>query len=247
MVPKLLNKDAFYTDEYSKKIFKATKDFKTVSEISAECNIPITTVYRRVKSLHEFGFLEIRGDIINSIKFMKYRRAKANLYGKNNPRVNMILQLISEKPGLRYSEIKKTTGFPNGTLSHCLSKMIHDGKITCQRFGKRTWFFPPQTDSLEFGTIIQLRKETTKKILFFLLEKRVATFKEIRDHIKKSPSTTSLALTSLIEENIIRRIPGINVKYDLADEKKTFSIIKKIEPSFADSLKERFADTFSYL
>ena len=247
MVPKLLNKYTFYADEYAKKILKVTNDFKSVSEISKECNIPLMSVYRRVKNLHKFGFLEIRGYLINSVRFVKYKRINFNLYNKNNPRVNIILKLISENPGIRYSEIKKTTGFPNGTLSHYLSKMVHDSKIISKRFGRRTWFFPPQIESSEFETIIQLRKETTKKILILLLEKRVAPFKEIREKIKKSPATTSWSLTNLVEAGIVRRIPGIPVKYDLFDEKTTFNIIKKIEPSIADSLKERFADTFSYL
>ncbi|MGI0003243.1 MAG: winged helix-turn-helix transcriptional regulator [Nitrosopumilaceae archaeon] len=246
MGPKLLNEPEIYSDYYTQKILQVTNDFKSVAEISEECQIPLMTVYRRVKTLHQFGFLKIRGYIINGVRFTKYKKTNLYLYNKNNLKVRTILKVISENPGIWYSELKRTTGYPHGTLSHHLSKLKSDKKIIAERFGRQTWFFDPQIGPHEINVIIHLRKETTKKILAFLLEARKATFKEIRDKIKKSPSTTSLALTHLIEHGLIRRIPLI-AKYELVDEKNTLNALKKIEPSVADTLKDRFADTFSYL
>lgn len=239
--------DHLLDDDYTKKILDVANDFKTITEISIEGKVPISTVYRRIRDLRKHDLVDTRGDIINGRRFCTYKRKTNYMYNHRNIKIKNILEIISGNPGLSYNQLKKISGYPNGTLSNCISNLLQNNKIIARRTKRRAWFFLPETNTAEINLVINLRKETTKKILTFLLEKKIATFKEIRYAIKKSPGTTSWSLTNLIEVGIIRRIHGIPVIYELTDRSLTYDMLKKVEPSMLDSLRDRFADTFSYL
>lgn len=234
-------------DEISQKILNAAKQFRTVSEISKESKIPVSTVYRKINFLREAGVLETTGFITDGLRFNKYKGVKLLKYGKYNPKVKKILSIITSNPGICYNELQENSGIPNGTLSHYVSSMIKDSKIIVERTSRRSWFFLPDTNSSEINLIINLRKETGKKILSFLLLNGPSTFTEIQKSTIKAPATISLTITHLVELGIIRRIPETRPKYELTDRELTFECVKKIEPNTYDKLKDRFVDTFSYL
>lgn len=234
-------------DKVSQKILNTAKRFKTISRISSECNIPISTGYSRIKILQRLGVLEATGFITNGVRFNKYKCVKMLRYGKYNPNVKKILAIVTSNPGICYKELQENSGMPNGTLSHYVSNMEKDSKIIVKRTARRTWFFPPETKSLEIEIIINLRKETSKNIFSFLLLNGASAFNDIQKYTKKAPATVSLTITHLVELGLIRRIPGTRPKYELAFSDLTFNWIKRMEPNTSDKLKDRFADTFSYL
>lgn len=168
-------------------------------------------------------------------------------YGKYNPKVKNILSIISSNPGICYKELQENTGMPNGTLSHYISKMINDSKIIVKRSPRRSWFFLPDTNSFEIDLIINLRKETSKRILSFLLTNTSSGFGEIQKYVKKAPATVSLTITHLVELGLIIRIPETRPKYSLTNKELTSNMIKRMETDTTDKIKDRFADTFSYL
>lgn len=191
--------------------------------------------------------LEVTGLITNGVRFNKYKCANMPKYGKYNPKVKNILNEITSNPGICYKELQENTGMPNGTLSYYILKMVNDSKIIVKRSPRRSWFFLPETSSFEINLIINLRKETSKRILSFLLSNTSLGFGEIQKYTKKAPSTVSLTITHLVEIGLIVRIPETRPKYRLADKDLTLDMIKRIEPNTSDKIKDRFADTFSYL
>ncbi|KFM16181.1 transcriptional regulator TrmB protein [Marine Group I thaumarchaeote SCGC AAA799-D11] len=236
-----------FDDEFSYKILKSTKKFKTVSEISADCKIPISTTYRRIKDLQKNGVLEATGFIMDGVRFNKYKCTKLLKYGKYNPKVKQILSIITSNPGICYNELQENSKIPNGTLSHYISSMVKNAKIIVKRTSRRSWYFLPDTKPSEINLIINLRKETGRKILSFLLLHGPSSFTDIQKSTIKAPATISLTITHLVELELVKRIPGTRPKYELANRDLTFECIKKIEPNTSDKIKERFADTFSYL
>ncbi|WP_187146540.1 winged helix-turn-helix transcriptional regulator [Nitrosopumilus maritimus] len=233
--------------ETIQKILESTDQFKTVSEISTECKIPKSTTYRKIKYLQEIGMLEVTGFITDGGRINKYKCGKLLRYGKYNPKVKKILSIITSNPGICYNELQESSGIPNGTLSHYVSSMVKDSKIIVKRTSRRSWFFLPNAKPSEINLIINLRKETGKNILSFLLLNGSSTFSDIQKSTIKAPATISLTITHLVELGLVRRIPGTRPKYELTDRELTFECIKKLEPDTSDRLKERFADTFSYL
>ena len=66
-VQEQISKDALLriiADKYSRAILEATMDSpKSVIELSADCQIPISTAYRRVQELYDNKLLRISGSI----------------------------------------------------------------------------------------------------------------------------------------------------------------------------------------
>lgn len=184
------------------------------------------------------------GFITDGVRFDKC--IKLLKYGKYNPKVKKILNIVTSNPGICYNELQENSGIPNGTLSHYITNMIKDSKIIVKRTSRRSWYFLPDIKPSEINLIINLRKETSRNILSFLLLNGPSTFTEIQKSTIKAPATISLTITQLVELELIRRIPETRPKYELTDRDLTFECVKKIEPNSYDILKERFADTFSY-
>ena len=109
------------------------------------------------------------------------------------------------------------------------------------------WAFHSSVDPNDYNIRIFLRKETCKKIITFLFENKRGSFQEIRESIGKSPSTVSLALKILVENDLVRTIHGFPKSYSLENYEKTTQMIESMRISHTDLLKDRFADTFSYL
>lgn len=158
-----------------------------------------------------------------------------------------ILKVIEENPGAGFLDIHKLTGFGHGVVSHHLSVLEKEGSIRINRDKRKIWVFQSELDPYEDNIRIAFRKETCKEILVFLLKKDIVSFAQIQDAIKKSPGTTSVVLKKLINFKVIKVVYGFPKKYALEDYEKTAKILDSMNISHADELKDRFADTFSYL
>lgn len=241
----LLETDDFLSDEYARLILKSTITSKPVSEIHKETNIPLGTIYRRLELLKEAGLLQVAGYIENGVKVKTYHN-KPRKYHISNPRISRILEIIRKNPAISYRDIQKISGYPFGTLSNSLYNLEKDSKIIVKRFARRTHHFPLHIPSDEYPVLINLRKETAKKIIVFLAENKKGTYSDFRKCTNKSPPTISITLTNLIEEKIIKRIPDFQPYFILDNPQFIQNILTKISPSNTDKMKDRFADTFSY-
>ena len=235
----------FLRDRYAKLILKSTITPKSALQISEETEIPIGTVYRRLEFLKTKGFLKVRGYIENGNKIMTYHN-KSRRYNVSNPRISLLLDIINKNPGICYRDIQKLSGYALGTLSNSLMNLEKDSKIIVKRSKRRSYYFPLHVPSDEYITIINLRKETAKRIILYMLENKKNTFSEIRKHTSKAPSTVSTTLTQLIENNIINRVAGLEPYFELNDSDVVQNALMRINPSTLDNLKDRMADTFSY-
>lgn len=237
--------DDFLRDEYARLILKSTTTYKPASEIHKETGIPLGTIYRRLELLKNAGLLQVAGYIENGVKVKTYHN-KPRRYHVSNPRISRILEIIQKNPAISYRDIQKISGYPFGTLSNSLSNLEKDSKITVKRFTRRTHHFPSHIPSVEYPVLINLRKETAKKIIIFLAENKKGTYADFRKCTNRAPSTISITLTNLIEEKIIKRISDFTPYFILEDPQFVQNILAKISPSNTDKMKDRFADTFSY-
>ncbi len=235
----------FLRDEYAKLILKSTLTPKPASDIFKETGIPLGTIYRRLEFLKNAGFLQIASYIENGVKVKTYHN-KSKKYHVSNPRISSILEIIQKDPAISYRGIQKITGYPFGTLSNSLSNLEKDSKIIVKRSARRTHYFPLHIPSVEYPVLINLRKETAKKIILFLADHKQGTHSDFRKCIHKAPSTISITLTNLVEEKIIKRISGFYPYFILEDPQFVQDILTKISPNNIDKMKDKFADTFFY-
>lgn len=165
---------------------------------------------------------------------------------QHNPRVSNLLQIISESPGLTFTEIMRRSGLANGVLSHYLTNMEKRTMIRSTRGKKMTWYFLPHHPIEEDHIIISLRKETSKNILSFLLTKNQATFVEITKAAKKSPPVVSITLSQLQDLGLVKATNGFVKKYEVANPDLMMRLSEKIDSTMFEKIKDRFEDTFSY-
>ena len=168
-------------------------------------------------------------------------------FGKPTQKRKKICTIIEENPGYCYCDIQKKLGLVNGILSHHIKILEKNQHIRIRRENRKTWFFPSDSNPKDDFLLIYSKKETYRKILTFLLQEKQADFKEIRQNIEKSPSTTSIALSNLLQRNIIKKTQDFKKRYELYDYDQALELLSKAEPKTSDKIKDRFADTFSYL
>jgi DNA-binding HxlR family transcriptional regulator len=159
-------------------------------------------------------------------------------------RVEQIVQMVCEKPGIRFSELMRETGLKNGVLSHHLSKIEQSGRITVERTPRVARLYPcgmPQEETL---VIKHLKNPTARKILTALLDGDF-TFKELVNKVKKSQGTVSLSLKILYEDQLVeRKLDDGHLIFQLTNKDLLDSIIEK-QPSFIENSANNISDIFS--
>lgn len=116
-----------------------------------------------------------------------------------------IIQFVNETPGIRYRELLRITGVSNGSLSYNLNILHHSGIVRVDKVNARvTRYFSSNISSLESSLIGFLRQNTTRKIIFYILEYGPCHFNDIVKYTNKAPSTISWHLSRLKDSNIIK-------------------------------------------
>ena len=147
-------------------------------------------------------------------------------------RRELVLEVIEKNPGIRFNEIMRITNMKNGTLSHYVKRLEDDNDIELERTPRVTRLYPAGISKDEAEICKYLNMPTQKKILLFILEKKIVTSIQVRDHIKKSPSVVSVNLNELFRAKIINR------RYDIPANK--FSL--KNPEMIRDVLNEYYPD-----
>ena len=151
-------------------------------------------------------------------------------------RDSQIIELIEKNPGIKFREIMRATGFKNGVLSHYLSKLEKTGTVQVMRGPRQTRFYPLEISEIESKVIKSLRRDTTRKILHCLmLNKKGLEFSEIVEEIQKAPSTVSLYLSQLVNDQVVQIILDNRKKKYLVKERETVDkLIEDYHPGMLD-------------
>ena len=154
-------------------------------------------------------------------------------------RKRSVLDIVEKNPGIRFNEIMRISNIRNGTLSHYVKKLEEEKIIQLERSPRVTRLYPAGIDPHEAKICKYLTMETQKKIILFLLMKKIASAVEIRDVIKKSPSVISVNLSDLFKEKIIEKQYDIpSNKYSLKNPDEIKGIMKEYYPTVLERLVE---------
>ncbi|MBI5698662.1 MAG: ArsR family transcriptional regulator [Thaumarchaeota archaeon] len=160
-------------------------------------------------------------------------------------RTEKIIQLVSQNPGIRYSEIMRETGLKNGVLSHHLSKIEGAGKIIIERTPRVARIYPCGTQQQEAHIIKSMRNPTMKKIIISLLSEQLS-FKQITEKAGKSQGTVSVYLKELTENGIVsRKINNNDLVFELADSVYVRDVISRHKTSLFERTADNISDIFS--
>ena len=154
-----------------------------------------------------------------------------------------IQQIIEQNPGIQFREIMRTSGLKNGVLSHYLSKLEKNGIIKVMRGPRQVRFFPPQITDEESLVIKALRKQTPRDLLLALITDDGLEFSELVKEVKKSPSTVSLYLSQLVEDDLVEiKIINLKKRYHIKARDLVDKLIEDYRPGLLEKPTSGFED-----
>ena len=163
-------------------------------------------------------------------------------------RPELILKTIEKNPGIRFREIMEELGLKNGVLSHHLDKLEKQSVLRVERTPRVARFYPLSVKDEEISIIKRLRQETPRRILRLLLDVDEVNFSEMFLRIKRSPGTTSLYVTELVDDGIIKdRFENGKRFFSLPDKDTVNKLISKYHPDLMDKTTENYSDVIASL
>ena len=163
-------------------------------------------------------------------------------------RDSQIQQIIEQNPGIQFREIMRSSGLKNGVLSHYLGKLEKNGIIKVNRGPRQVRFYPPQITEAESVVIKALRKQTPRDLLLALIENDGLEFSELVKAVKKSPSTVSLYLSQLVEDELVEiKYVQIKKRYHIKARDLIDKLIEDYRPSLLEKPTSGFEDIFNSL
>ena len=162
-------------------------------------------------------------------------------------RESQIVEVIEKNPGIKFREIMRETGMKNGVLSYHARKLEKNGIVKIERSSRQTRFYPLGLSNEESVLIRNLRQETPRQILLSLLETEL-TFNTIVEKVKKSPSTVSIYLNQLLDDNLVEsKIIELKKVFHIKDREIVQITINKYHPTLIEKSADRLADIFNSL
>jgi len=159
-----------------------------------------------------------------------------------------LINVIEKNPGIQFREIMRETGMKNGVLSYHARKLENDGVVKVERGSRQTRFYPPGFSNEDSILIKNLRQETPRRILLSLLDVDTLTFNKIVNDVKKSPSTVSIYLNQLIDNDIVEiKIIELKKVFMIKNKEDVQKIIDKYHPSLIEKSADHLADIFNSL
>ena len=163
-------------------------------------------------------------------------------------RPELILKTIEKNPGIRFREIMDELGLKNGTLSHHLQKLEQGSVLRVERTPRVARFYPLSVKDEEIPIIKRLRQETPRRILLLLLDVDEVNFSEMFLRVKRSPGTTSLYVTELVNDGIIKdRFENGKRFFSLLDKYTVSKLISKYHPDLMGKTTENYSDIITSL
>jgi predicted transcriptional regulator len=161
-------------------------------------------------------------------------------------RDSQIQQIIEQNPGIQFREIMRSSGLKNGVLSHYLGKLEKSGIIKVNRGPRQARFYPPQITESESVVIKALRKQTPRDLLLALIENDGLEFSELVKAVKKSPSTVSLYLSQIVEDELVEiKIVQLKKRYHIKARDLIDKLIEDYRPSLLEKPTSGFEDIFN--
>jgi predicted transcriptional regulator len=160
-----------------------------------------------------------------------------------------ILKHINRVPGIRYRELLRLTGLPNGTLEYHLKILESIHKVTTfRRSGRRTGYYPIDVPADESHVLEHIRNQVARQIVFFIVEHDLCTFGEVVEHINRAQSTVSWHLKRLSEAGIISISYGPeNQLYSAVNDNLVKKVLYKYKETFRDKIANAYYEIFEEL
>ena len=216
-------------DDKSSLILIATNNSRSAFEVSRDCNLPLSTTYRKLDTLLQHNLIKISGEISNGKRFLRFTNNTKNNCFKNPHRVLSILNTISRNPGISFRDVLRISGLTNGVISHYLNQLQKKGLIQVRRNKRKIWLFTSEVPGEEMNLIIHLRNDTSRAIVSSLLDDRCVTFYDLTKMINRCPASISIRLSRLVRDGFVKKTEGPHGAYFLKNPRFVSRIMSAVD------------------
>ena len=160
-----------------------------------------------------------------------------------------LTELIEHNPGVSFRDLMRLANLKNGVLSHHLRRLEKTESVKVERLPRQTRFYPRDFSDEESVIAKALRKKTPRDIIYALMlndaaGKKDLGFSQIVSNVSKSPSTVSLYLSQLLQDNVVKITLdfGRKRKYQVSDKRLVSRMIEKHKPGMLEKPVSGFED-----
>jgi predicted transcriptional regulator len=122
-----------------------------------------------------------------------------------NPKTREIFNFIQRNPGVTIAELSKRQQINRGTLKYHLSQLLAKKKIIFIKQGKFARVFRKTASKADLETLITIyiKNESSKRILFTIMDNPGISNKELSDMFEMAKSTTHEYLKKMSDDSIL--------------------------------------------
>ena len=158
-------------------------------------------------------------------------------------RSQKLQELIDDNPGIQFREIMRSSGLKNGVLSHYLKKLEDHGVVKVVRGPRQVRFYSPNITEEESIVIKALKKETPRDLLLALIKENGLEFSQLVKEVKKSPSTVSLYLSQLVNDELIEiKVVELKKRYHIKVRELVDKLVEEHRPGSLEKSTSGFED-----
>ena len=158
-------------------------------------------------------------------------------------RSQKLQELIDDNPGIQFREIMRSSGLKNGVLSHYLKKLEDHGVVKVVRGPRQVRFYSPNITEEESIVIKALRKQNPRDLLLALIKENGLEFSQLVKEVKKSPSTVSLYLSQLVNDELIEiKVVELKKRYHIKVRELVDKLVEEHRPGSLEKSTSGFED-----
>lgn len=149
---------------------------------------------------------------------------------------------IETHPGVHFNELIRTLDVANGQVQYHIHWLLGENKIAREEFYGRTHYYPLECAEWCRGFLALARRETTRDIVFDLLEHGPDRPSEVAIRVGIARSTLEWHLAHLVKQDVIEKRRGTHNRVTLVLQRPemTLDLLHTIEPSLPERLVDRF-------
>ena len=156
-----------------------------------------------------------------------------------------IYNTIKRNPGLHFRELQRRVGIATGAMQYHLDYLMKKHLLKTERETKFLRYYLVRQIFEETDLMSLLRKESIRKIIVFLMQRRFANNTNISQVVGLSPSTTSWHLEKLVENKVIEKSRrGRKTYFKIVDKKRIANLLVGYRRSFLDDVVNNFVEVW---
>lgn len=159
-----------------------------------------------------------------------------------------VVRYVTENPGTHFNTLVDQLDITPDRLHRVSKRLSAEGTLTVAEFYGKTHYYPPGFDEWQQQALSLVRRETSRDILFHLIEHEPSTPADVTDDVGIARSTLEWHLDRLIDADLVRKErDGWAVELRIARPEQTRQLLEAIEPTLLERWVDRTTRLFDHL